>query len=506
MHPLPKWFRPLIVAVLALGFLLLIAFTYKWPLIWDAQIFHYANFLVDHGYRPYKDITDMNLPGAYLVEGGAMHLFGGGDLAWRMYDFSMLLAVIIAGMVIAAPYDWLAGLFSGVLFAVIHSDDGPIDSAQRDEAMAMMLMVSYAFLFEALRRRKAWLLVPPGFLVGIACSIKPTFAPLGLALFVLIWFTLRKRGVPAMPYLACGLAGALGATALVLGYLLHYGSLGAFITISRTITPYYSQLTHFPLKQMAIGFLPFILKLLLPFSLIAAFYNKSWREMERPALLLAVLSGAFSYFIQHKGNPYHRYPLTMFLPLWLGIELALAMRKPQPWLRAVGAAGIALGTLVGVPYYLARVHRIPVNNRFTPALVADLKQLGGDRLQHKVQCVDMVDGCYNALYRLKLLPSSGSMGDLLYFSEIPSPVVDQYRDQFQRELALNPPSVIVLSNVWFTHHTASFDKLQQWPAFATYLDTQYDLAVTRNFPAEFGAAYRLYLRKGSNLPPPQAAN
>ncbi|SEC27675.1 hypothetical protein SAMN05443244_3071 [Terriglobus roseus] len=502
----PRWFRPLIAAVLALGFVLVIAFTYRWPLISDAQVFHYTDFLVSHGYQPYKDITDMNLPGTYLVEGTAMHLFGGSDLAWRTYDFSMILLAILAGIVIAAPYDWLAGLFAGVLFALTHADDGPAASSERDEAMAMILMVSYAFLFEALRRKKPWMLVPPGFLMGMACAMKPTFAPLGLALVAMMWLTLRKRDIPAMPYLACAVAGAMSSAALVLGYLVHHGSLGGLIYISRTITPFYAQMSQNSLKQVTYGILPFILKLLVPLGLVAAFQNRSWRNWERPALLLAVLSGAFSYFIQHKGYPHHRYPMTMFLPLWLGIELLLAMRRPERWLRTLGAGAIALGTLVGVPYYLVRIHRIPAPNLFTPSLVADLNRLGPERLQHRVQCVDLVYGCYSALYRLKILPSSGSMGDLLYFVTIPSPVVDQYREKFQQELAANPPSVIVVTNQWYDHNPPSFDKLQQWPAFATYLNTEYDLALTRTFPAEHGEAYRLYLRKGTTLPNLQAAN
>jgi hypothetical protein len=35
----------------------------RWPLFWDAQVFHYGNFLIDHGFVPYRDIIDMNMPG-----------------------------------------------------------------------------------------------------------------------------------------------------------------------------------------------------------------------------------------------------------------------------------------------------------------------------------------------------------------------------------------------------------------------------------------------------------
>ena len=58
---------------------------------------HYVNFLMSHGLQPYSQITDNNLPGAYLIESWAMHVFGGGDLAWRIYDF-FLLGVLTLSM------------------------------------------------------------------------------------------------------------------------------------------------------------------------------------------------------------------------------------------------------------------------------------------------------------------------------------------------------------------------------------------------------------------------
>ena len=32
----------------------------------------------------------MNMPGSYLIELAAMHLFGFGALAWRLFDFTLL--------------------------------------------------------------------------------------------------------------------------------------------------------------------------------------------------------------------------------------------------------------------------------------------------------------------------------------------------------------------------------------------------------------------------------
>lgn len=37
--------------------------SWHWPLIGDAPLFHYDNFLMDRGMAPYRDIAEMNLPG-----------------------------------------------------------------------------------------------------------------------------------------------------------------------------------------------------------------------------------------------------------------------------------------------------------------------------------------------------------------------------------------------------------------------------------------------------------
>jgi hypothetical protein len=238
---------------------------------------------------------------------------------------------------------------------------------------------------------------------------------------------------------------------------------------------------------------------MLPFALAASLVDRKWKNWERRALLLGVAFGGFSYFVQRKGFPYHRYALTAFLLLWVALELTLAMRK-QGWVRGVGFAGMAMGTLVIVPTYLHRVLLVHPSNSYTESLESDLTRLGGDQLQRKVQCLDMVDGCLNALYHLKLVQNTGSTGDLAFFAPGHNPVAEYYKSQFWDELHKNPPSVIVLSNEWF-NGAASFDKLNEWPQFAAYLAENYTLAVSRHFDREYGHAYRIYIRKGVALPP-----
>lgn len=493
-----EYIRLPLAGILVLAAMAIVVLTYRWPLVWDAQVLHYIRFLIDRGYAPYRDIADINMPGAYVLEGWAMHLFGESDLAWRVYDFTLLGLLTLAMIVIARPYDWVAGLFAGVMFSLIHTNNGPWNSVERDEVMTVLTMVGYAFLFEGMRRKKPWLLLGFGFTLGMAGTVKPTVAPLGVLLLAMAVWTLRKRREAVAAYISYAAAGAAIAGGIVLSFLVRYRAIRAFFEIASRLTPYYASLEGGSIWSMVRSALPKVEFVVLPFALAVALFGRNWKNWERWALLLGAAFGAFSYFIQRKGYEYHKYPFTAFALLWMAIELTLAMRNAG-WMRTVGVAGLFAGTLYGVPTYLYRVHRLDPVSGFTNSLETDLSSIGRDRLEHQVQCMDLVQGCYTALYHLKLVQSSGLMGDLLLFAVNTSPVVDHYRDAYWNELASNPPSVIVVSNEWFGH-LPSFDKLHQWPRFASYLQDNYQLVISKNFDTEAHHAYRIYVRKGVPLP------
>src|ERR1035437_11186059 len=128
-----QFFRVLCMRVLLAGAAIYVMFTIHWKWMWDTQVMHYIVLLLNHGKVPYKEIYDINMPGAYLTERWAIDIFGGGDLGWRLYEFTLLGSMTLAMIVIARPYDWLAGLFAGVLFSVQLGALGPLQGAGRDE-------------------------------------------------------------------------------------------------------------------------------------------------------------------------------------------------------------------------------------------------------------------------------------------------------------------------------------------------------------------------------------
>jgi hypothetical protein len=492
-----RYFRMLLAAVYGIGFLYFMVSTIHWPLVWDATVFHYVNFLTAHGMTPYRDIFDINMPGAYILDSLQMHLFGPGDMAWRMYEYFLLISLIVAMVVIALPVEWVAGLAAGVLFAIFHATGGAMQSGQRDEAIAVLLIVGYAFLFEAVRRRQPVLMLPYGLAMSAAVGVKPTFLPLLIAVTAMALVVLRKRGEPLRGYTFYALGGCLIPAVAIAAYLIGHHATASFIDLSTRLTPYYSRLKQESITGLIRNLLPQPLFQLMLLGILVVAHNADWfkswhKNWEQWALALGAAAGAFSFIIQRKGYDYQRYPLCVFALLLVSLEFAKALRGPR-WIRWVGVFAILYGTVYLLPLYESQIPSESVRDdaAFMRSLEKDLTQLGGEQLQHRVQCLDMVDGCMGALFHLNLVQSTGFTGDTLFFVRDDAPAVAYYRSIFWNDIHRAPPKVIVLSDERYSQ-PRSFDKLDDWPEFKDYLEERYTLAETRVFKT---GSYRLYLLK-----------
>ncbi len=501
----------LLRALLVVTFLAVACFyavtSIHWPMMSDSPIMHYVNFLMRHGMKPYVDITDNNMPGSYLAEAAAMKVFGPGDLGWRVYEFSLLALLTGALIVIARPYDWLAGFYAGGLFLLAHAADGPNYAAEREQVLTLLLMISYACLFVAVRRRWPALMLAFGLCSAFAGSIKPTMSPLALALLFLAGAILWKRRVPVRPYMLFGLLGMTIVAAADLAFLAHYGAIRPFLFVLHTVTPAYVSLNHPRWSDMLLGAFPLTMVLLLPFAAVAGVLSREW-NWERWALAMGAAFGLFSYFAQQKGFVHHRYMFMTCVFLLLCLELMSGLRQGG-LARASAVAGIALTVAFIVPRYVEVYRRQPVQSEFAAQLQTDLQSLGGQRLQSQVQCFDLVYGCLNALYHLQLVENTGFTGDLLFFVPNESPARTHYRDMFWALARKDPANVMVVSNEWFGMPN-SFAKVNTWPEFAAYLKSNYTQVIERSFPEEVGIsrgrsrsaeadAYRIYIRNGSSL-------
>ena len=515
--PTPLWagsiVRAVVVVALSLSVLWAAIGTRHWPVVGDAPLLHYVVFLIDHGKVPYKDIVEIDMPGTYALQWTAIHGLGPGAAGWRMFDFGLVATAMVAMIVITWPVDWLAGFFAGAMFALIHFRDGPTHTGQRDLMMIVMVLVGCAFLFEALRKDRAWLAGLFGLFVGIGATVKPSGALFAAVLGVLLWMRLRELGRPKLAYFAAAITGfAIPVLACVL-YLVHHGALGPFLAISRGIVAYHASLGRPPLLTLIVGSFPSVLLAVAIPALPLFVVSKPWKQWNGLLVTCCVVVGAMSYIIQGKGFPYHRYPVEAFLLLLCGMLLAGALEQ-KDWRRVVAVLGLLAGSLYLAPASASIARHYDWHDQeFQQMLTADLNQLGGSKLDGKVQCLEMAAECQNTLYSMKLVEATGYMYDCYMFQTRQTPVSLQYREDFWRAIHANPPEVFVVTDQECFTQARTFGLAARWPQFEDYLNSEYTLQAQRTPPHLLGwwrhpavpFSYQLYVRKESGSSTADAA-
>lgn len=508
------WVRWGTVVTFAAAAVCYVAFSWRWRMAVDTPVMHYVVFLMRHGLRPYSGITDNNLPGAYLTEAAAMRVFGGGDTAWRVYEFALMGVLAASAVVLTRRRDWVAGVFGAGMFVVLHSAEGPQLAVERDLLIGVLLMAACALLVEAVDGSLPVLMLPFGFLSGVASSVKPTVLPLPLVLLGIAMWQLRRRRVGMGRSVLYAAAGLLLAGGMVGAFLWHYHAWSGLLFVLRKVVPAYRDLSRMRMGRLLAVLLPravLAVTLLAVPLLVHSVRRGAWDWL---MVCVAVCSGfgLLSYVAQGKGYVYHRYIFIMFLLVLVGMEIFRALAE-HGWPRWVAGAAllVALGT---VPGHLRTAHAVVGQTSFELTMERDLAALGPRQaLQGRVQCFDLVYGCLDALYHLQLVDDAGFTGDMLFFAPQVSAPVLFYRERFWRYAAQEPAQVIVVSNGVFAEPN-SYAKLQRWPEFAGYLASHYTMVKERSFPHErYGYydpkafpegecdSYRIYVRDGSPLLP-----
>jgi hypothetical protein len=498
---------PLAAAILVLSMALAAAGARGWPLIHDAPLMHYVVFLMEHGRAPYRDIIEMNMPGTYMLEQAAMHVFGGGATGWWMYDLVLGAGAIAASAWIAGAGRRSAGIAAGALAYLIHLREGPANLGQRDWLIAVILLMAFGCMFAAIRRgRPAWMAGFMG-LCGLGASIKPPVLVFGVCFLAATCWVVRRNerewsdaggsGVrtPTWPrYAVWAIAGGLVPATMVIVFLLRWGVTHEFLAMVHGLLPWYATLQKVPVPTLVHYALLWnrVVFLVVAGGCIVACLGREWRTWESQFLAMATLLGVGMFITQGKGWPYHLYTETVFGLLWGMAELGRGLKRGR--LEQVVAA-VTLAIVVAM--FFPRIEKSVANNTYGMAtllpLESDLNRLGGSQLSGKVQCLDMTLGsCINALYQMKLEQTTGSIYDFYLFPKQGNAVTAELQNRFLRQMEANPPQVIVLSSHTWPGDTFRYEQVNNWPAFAGLLQRRYRL--DREFPRPvLTAGYRIYV-------------
>ena len=489
-----------VAIVLSIVFFLVCLFHSRhWPILHDAAIMHYVVFLMDHGMLPYKDVIDINMPGAYMAEWFAIHVFGSGPLGWRGYDAFTMLIVLVSAAVIAPRGDRAAGLFGGLGACAFHLANGPIDVGQRDWIIMVLLFLTAAFLQECLRRGKPWMLFLSAVCCGFAATIKPLVIPSAVVFLLLAYSVLRKsklrnepqlKGKRVSLFMLAAVAGALVPTIAVLLFFLHGSTLNPFLAIVTGVTRQYVNSGNVPLSFMMHVALGVPLDLLLLLSVYIAVRTHSWRNWQYVTILLGVCTGAFLFFGQRKGWQYHKLSFVGFLMLWMALQFSAGMRE-RYHVKWISAAGLVLLCFLLIHNLMIPTLSYGYVQPAVAQLEPDLQRLGGSSLSGNIQCVEAVNGCINTLYEMRLMQSTGFIYDAPLFTKEPNLEVQQLRAMFLSKMQQRPPKVLVLMKSW------GYDRVEVWPAFRSFLQNNYSIQAEsgdQSGKIEPGN-YRLYVQK-----------
>ena len=415
-----KLLRIALALSMLLSTALFILWSWRWPLIGDAALIHYIGFLIERGMPPYRVLGDMNMPGSFLLEMAAMKVYGGGDLAWRLFDFTLLAAAAAAFRVLTRRAGWFAAVFAACLFALVHGRDGITQGGQRDLSMAVLLIAATACLFTAVRHRTAWALAGFGLLAGAAFTIKPTAVPLATVQLAIALWIMRQQESGWRTKVLPALGAMLVAPAGALIFLLRQHAFSAFLHGLQTVVPYYASLGHKPLGFLLLHSISPLLALVLLWLAVLAMSRPAF-EWERLMLASGAFFGLLSYIVQARAMPYYRYPLLAYLIPLIALDLTQAASgltaRPRDRLRTgLAIAGLCAGGFVLAPQSAFLVHQYRWwQTDFISSLTSNLQALGGPALSGRVQCIDWISGCGTTLYRMRLQQSSGVLSDFLLF-------------------------------------------------------------------------------------------
>jgi hypothetical protein len=442
---------------------------WQWPLVGDSALIRYVVFLLGKGKAPYAQIVDINLPGSYLLEYLAMKCFGWDAPGLRFYDGFLCLLVCIFAYLAARgrTRDRLYCLAGGLLFVLIHLQDGLTEAGQRDLAMTVLLLGGVALLIRAAQLAPHTIFFFE-LLAGFALTVKPTLLPMALLPMLLWKGPLRRDALCTIRLAAAGVAGFAIAPAAAAVWLWQAGAMRAFLQTMLSFGALHGELGRKSLWFLAAHCTaPVTILFVLWLGLLAA---GTPFDRTRKLLLAAMLCGLLSYFEQGKGLSYQRYPFLGVGLVLISLEISrAATRRGAVYFISLAAMGCV--TLWFAPRFTVLVRSLDHSAPFEDHLEEVLRA----RPAGSVQCLDTFGGCINTLYDMRVVQATGFLYDCYLFSP-PSAAREDYRQAFLSSFDQAQPGTVVLTNQPCFDPAKNYDRLRSWPAFDDRLEHDYRLA------------------------------
>jgi hypothetical protein len=464
------------LAWLAAGLLPLLVRSMHWPLVLDGPIMHYIAWRILNGAVPYRDIFDLNMPGAYVLHIAILKVFGASDSGWRLFDFLWLVLTNCLLWRICFPVGRWWAIAAVLFYSAFHLSSGPTAMGQRDYLeftflLCALLLAVMAFDNELDRRY----LSLAGIAFGCGMSIKPMAGILWIAVAVMAALRPRDTRKTRWSALAAVLAGGLLAPGLLGVWLAVTGGLKPFLVIIAGVLPLYAKMHDRPFATFLAAYWPMVVACILT---IPASLLKGRPGTRQTTLILGVIYGVLHYGIQGKGWLYHLYPLVGFSSALLACTVGTALRTGR---RDVVLAVSALTIYFTIAFgsWDGRLRHAMALTAAASSTVSSLQEDLRPRLGPNVtvQPFDTAGGCIHVCLRLKIALPTQYLGDYLFFVHTDTLYVREIQAQLMTELRRRPPTYLVVHRWGFP--SGQYERIDRFPELMRFIHDHYRLEISR---------------------------
>jgi hypothetical protein len=460
----------------------------EWPIVGDAQFFHFIGVQMLLGEVPYRDLFDINFPLIFILHAAVIAIGGTGDWAFRLFDLGLLalVGVLAAGLVL--PAGRIPAALAALSIMSAHLMFGPMSAGQRDyvllvPALAAALLSAYASEHPA---RRPLLLVAVGVATGLAALTKPTG--------VLLAFLPLLAGRFGWRDVACVLGGGLTVALMALAALAATGALGPFYTAMTMGLPIYTSIDRQPIAVLllALGWALSLKGVRWGFAAAAVIGLRDPRPPRARVMMGLAVFGVVHFMLQPNGYWYHIYPLLAGVCCWG----AWSIRQMPPLAALVVIAMIGVSFTTRGINVVELVRTLDFHN-LTAAHATDLIEeslISKLRPGARVQLLDTASPASLAVARAGMLQATPHFQ---WFFLLLGP--DAWRTAFIEALKANPPDAVLVTD-WQWPLKDGFQALDGWPQLVGELTCCYRLAEDRtmNGPSHgwigfTSLSWRLYL-------------
>ena len=511
-HNTAESLKYLFLASLAMVLLVEVSLSLRWPIGNDTGFLHYVAYLInEHGFLPYRDIFEINMPGTYLFHIAIGRFFGYSDFAFQMVNVVWLTVTLTVTWFIMKPFGRVVASASCLLFGLIYMGSGHHMILERD-VIAILPIATALLLTIRCRPNQSLNLIYflLGILFALASLIKPHMA-IGLPAMIAYKCINDTNGPKSLktlikPFVTGGIvamAGFLATLAIPFLWLWRIGALESFWELFSSYLPLYTQLYGDFQIEGTFPRIIFLIKLYRQFGGLGVLFmtsmfgvyivltNSMAATTKKRAILLLLLVGIYSIYaiIGGKDVTYHWMPYAYFaclctamilfyppsfeslrrailFPLFIFmVTVMMTVHLPH------GAANTFQQLFYGRPVTMdemdGRVHEIAtyLNNNLSPA--------------DKVQPLDwIVGGAVPAMLASKAVVATPYITDFQFYHDVSNPYIQKLRKSFIAKLNKEKPKFII--DVYSYRQISGLGITYKFPELKAFITQHYDKDYTGN--------------------------